>query len=157
MGLKKNNPGCGCCGEECECNYCIGDVMPCRMQLEISGITDNDCPEEDCYKHNGTYILSHSDACYFKYVRDDSICGKSQWEYRLWLGPVDISYAEWGIEVQINSANNYYALYQKILSETQPFDCDGHDGVVIPWQYNYILDDCYFENATIKVTSGDLL
>ena len=34
MTLKKNNPGCGCCGEECEiCE--AGDRMPDELQLDV--------------------------------------------------------------------------------------------------------------------------
>ena len=153
MGLKKNNPGCDCCECEAECTYCTGGVMPCTMQVEIENMADNNCPQADCDRHEGTYLFGLNSPCTFGYVRGDTICNDSN-EYYLWFQ--NLNGSSWGIkfEIQVGGA---YAGYKKELSPTQPFDCYNLSGIVIPWDANYFMDACDYENATITVTSGDLL
>lgn len=58
MGLKKNNPGCGCCEDlcaACENVNGLGDDFNTGLQFTISGFANKDTSICDCTNFDGTY------------------------------------------------------------------------------------------------------
>lgn len=61
MGLKKNNPGCGCCGDN-TCDDCSGVTT---IDLSFSAWTDSTCG--DCDLMTGSYTLTKTAGCQWQY------------------------------------------------------------------------------------------
>ena len=85
MGLKKNNPGCLCCGETgTPCAYCTGDTTPTVSITFLSSPTAFSC-SSGCDEMSGTYVLSQIAACLWQTTFQTS-CNSGTLDWTLAFG-----------------------------------------------------------------------
>lgn len=71
MGLKKNNPGCGCCGVTCA--HCIAGILPANGLLVTIAGTGFPGFDTDWVVDQGSGLYSGGGACTLFYT-DPAIC-----------------------------------------------------------------------------------
>ena len=95
MGLKKNNPGCGCCGATVDCGVCADSEGPRHFTITIAGVANDDCAS--CTDINGSYILTSfttgSDLCKWLLDHDFDACDEYTYiRMQVWLQKIVLAY-----------------------------------------------------------------
>lgn len=152
MGLKKQNPGCACCGATCV--SCTGTV-PEEMQVDISGLAnDATCgASADCINFEGTYILpltvAGAGGCTWTktFTLSPTACGLSSITVSVFMPPAFFSNT---IEVEFLVSVGR-ARFQK--AQSMPFDCASPSGTSIAYLNETAGTVCNWSGATCLLTA----
>lgn len=122
MGLKKNNPGCGCCGGVA-CSFCATGTTPATVQVTLTGTGDGSC--DNCSTLDGTYVLSQipSDSCQWSYTTEFFVqtCGLDPPVARTWQFLLKATLTGgWQLEIGLSgqTPDTIFA-----IAITSPFNC----------------------------------
>ena len=150
MGLKKNNPGCSCCGEE-ECANCIDSAAPTYMTLVVDGVLDDGC--SNCEDMNGTWVIPAYSDCIWQRTESLDVCGQD-----VTIQLAALSAPRWEGGFSIFGVCSYSLYSDTTVASLDCMNADGTAEHLLDWDGDSTPDGCTscdLAGATMEVYSGD--
>ncbi len=145
MGLKKNNPGCSCCGGSGDCPLC--DPEPATVSVTLAGYANSGCT--GCADLNGTYVLSMTASCMWDLTASVSCGTLSISAVQTAVGSV----SAWTVYAHLTHPTFGWNSWQWVgVSDTWPVDCSATESLsLLGVAGNVILCDPWGTPATCDI------